>query len=204
MSVFQFHWFWSELVSRDHFLRNKWTVSPATLCIYKATVEDSWSCNKLKDMDDLSFRSSVGKPTGAWLLSPLLYKVELSAVSSECLLTRAQWWSGWSRWRQRRGRHRPRTPRTWSPPVWSTAGGNKKRPARRFISEDRAAASFLHRDGCLSHTIMWRSGLHAHLFLQVRLPEGEQEPLDVLRAQTVDAARVDGPAQELVHFVLWV
>lgn len=43
-----------------------------------------------------------------------------------------------------------------------------------------------------------------NLFLQVRLSEGEQELLDVLGAQAVDAARVDGPAQELVHLVLWV
>lgn len=43
-----------------------------------------------------------------------------------------------------------------------------------------------------------------NLFLQVRLPEGQQEPLDVLGAQAVDAARVDGPPQELVHLVLWV
>lgn len=42
------------------------------------------------------------------------------------------------------------------------------------------------------------------LSLQVGLSEGEQELLDVLRAQTVDAASVDGPAQELVHLVLRV
>lgn len=47
-------------------------------------------------------------------------------------------------------------------------------------------------------------GAKANLFLQVRLPEGQQEPLDVLGAQAVDAARVDGPAQELVHLVLRV
>lgn len=44
----------------------------------------------------------------------------------------------------------------------------------------------------------------ADLFLQVWLPEGQQEPLDVLGAQAVDAACVDGSAQELIHFVLWV
>lgn len=43
-----------------------------------------------------------------------------------------------------------------------------------------------------------------NLFLQVRLSEGEQELLDVFGAQAVDAARVDGTAQELVHLVLWV
>lgn len=43
-----------------------------------------------------------------------------------------------------------------------------------------------------------------NLFLQVRLPEGEQELLDVFRTQTVDAARVDGPAQKLVHLILRV
>lgn len=43
-----------------------------------------------------------------------------------------------------------------------------------------------------------------NLFLQVWLPEGQQEPLDVLGAQSVDAACVDGSAQELVHLVLWV
>lgn len=49
-----------------------------------------------------------------------------------------------------------------------------------------------------------RSSAGADLFLQVRLPEGQQEPLDVLRAQAVDAARVDGSPQELVHLVLGV
>lgn len=44
----------------------------------------------------------------------------------------------------------------------------------------------------------------SNLFLQVRLSKGEQEFLDVFRAQTVDAARVDGPAQKLIHLVLWV
>lgn len=43
-----------------------------------------------------------------------------------------------------------------------------------------------------------------NLFLQVRLSEGEQELLHVFGSQTVDAARVDGPAQELVHLVLRV
>lgn len=49
-----------------------------------------------------------------------------------------------------------------------------------------------------------RSGARANLFLQVWLPEGQQEPLDVLGAQAVDAACVDGSPQELVHLVLWV
>lgn len=49
-----------------------------------------------------------------------------------------------------------------------------------------------------------RSSAWANLFLQVRLPEGQQEPLDVLGAQAVDAACVDGSPQELVHLVLWV
>lgn len=49
-----------------------------------------------------------------------------------------------------------------------------------------------------------RARLRPNLSLQVRLSEGEQELLDVFGAQTVDAARVDGPAQELIHLVLWV
>lgn len=44
----------------------------------------------------------------------------------------------------------------------------------------------------------------ANLFFQVWLPKGQQEPLDVLGAQAVDAACIDGSAQELVHLVLWV
>lgn len=43
-----------------------------------------------------------------------------------------------------------------------------------------------------------------NLSLQVGLPEGEQELLHMFRAQAVDAACVDGPAQELVHLVLGV
>ena len=41
-----------------------------------------------------------------------------------------------------------------------------------------------------------------HLFLQNGGLEGEQELLDVVLPQLVDAAGVDGAAQELVHLVL--
>lgn len=51
---------------------------------------------------------------------------------SKCWLTAARWRSGWSRWRERRGRRRPRKPQTWSPPVWSTAGGERR--ARRHFN----------------------------------------------------------------------
>jgi len=43
-----------------------------------------------------------------------------------------------------------------------------------------------------------------HLLLQLRRLEGEQELLDVVLAELIDAAGVDGPAQELVHLVLGV
>lgn len=43
-----------------------------------------------------------------------------------------------------------------------------------------------------------------YLPLQLRRLEGEQEALDVILAQLVDAARIDGAAQELVHLVLRV
>lgn len=43
-----------------------------------------------------------------------------------------------------------------------------------------------------------------NLFFQVGFSEGEQELFDVFRAQAVDAARVDGPAQEVVHLLLWI
>lgn len=57
------------------------------------------------------------------------------------------------------------------------------------------------------HAARWRQTQRrawANLFLQVWLPEGQQEPLDVLGAQAVNAACVDGSPQELVHLVLWV
>ena len=47
-------------------------------------------------------------------------------------------------------------------------------------------------------------GVQPHLPLQFRALEGEQEAPDVVLAQLVDAARVDGAAQELVHLVLGV
>lgn len=43
-----------------------------------------------------------------------------------------------------------------------------------------------------------------HLLLQLGGLEGEQELLDVVLAELVDAAGIDGPAQELVHLVLGV
>lgn len=82
-------------------------------------------------------------------------------------------------------------------------------------SRDRKRESFLHKEDCLSRPIIFcYIGSRtlcvrvcvcvSNLFLQVRLSEGEQEFLDVFRAQAVDAARVDGPAQKLIHLVLWV
>lgn len=50
----------------------------------------------------------------------------------------------------------------------------------------------------------WGGQWGPHLFLQIGRLEGEQELLDVVLAELVDAARVDGPAQELVHLVLGV
>ena len=47
-------------------------------------------------------------------------------------------------------------------------------------------------------------GVQPHLPLQFGALEGEQEAPDVVLAQLVDAARVDGAAQELVHLVLGV
>ena len=89
--------------------------------------------------------------------------------------------------------------------LWLTSSRDRK---------ERAGESFLHREDCLSWPITCCNissvcvcvcvCLCPNLFLQVRLSEGEQELLDVLGAQAVDAARVDGPAQELVHLVLWV
>lgn len=43
-----------------------------------------------------------------------------------------------------------------------------------------------------------------HLLLQLGRLEGEQELLDVVLAELVDAAGVDGPAQELIHLILGV
>lgn len=43
-----------------------------------------------------------------------------------------------------------------------------------------------------------------HLLLQLWCLEGEQELLDMVLAELVDAAGVDGPAQELVHLILGV
>lgn len=48
------------------------------------------------------------------------------------------------------------------------------------------------------------TGVTVYLLLQIRLTEGQQEFLDVFRAQTVNAASVNGTAQKLVHFVLRV
>ena len=42
------------------------------------------------------------------------------------------------------------------------------------------------------------------LFFQIGGLEGEQELLDMVLPQLVYAAGIDGAAQELVHFVLWV
>lgn len=47
----------------------------------------------------------------------------------------------------------------------------------------------------------WRD---PHLLLQVGRLEGEQELLDVVLAELVDAAGVNGPAQELIHLILGV
>lgn len=43
-----------------------------------------------------------------------------------------------------------------------------------------------------------------HLLLQLRCLEGEQELLDMVLAELVDAAGIDGPAQELIHLILRV
>lgn len=81
---------------------------------------------------------------------------------------------------------------------------------QKRVSRERAF--FCTGKDCLSRPIIWCyigracvcGRLRPNLSLQVRLSEGEQELLDVFGAQTVDAARVDGPAQELIHLVLWV
>lgn len=49
-----------------------------------------------------------------------------------------------------------------------------------------------------------RKGKQWDLFLQLGRLEGEQELLDVVPPQLVDAASVDGSSQELVHLVLRV
>lgn len=43
-----------------------------------------------------------------------------------------------------------------------------------------------------------------HLLLQLRCLEGEQELLDVILTELVDAAGINGPAQELIHLILRV
>lgn len=43
-----------------------------------------------------------------------------------------------------------------------------------------------------------------NLFLKVSGLKSEQELLDVIFPQLVDAARVDGPSEKLVHLILWV
>lgn len=52
----------------------------------------------------------------------------------------------------------------------------------------------------------WDRGLPGvrNLLLQLRGLEGEQELLDVVLAELVNAARVNGAAQELIHLVLGV
>lgn len=159
----------------------------------------------------MSFRSSVGKTTGAWLLSPLLYKVELRVVF-ERVSAHPGTMMIWMKQMKTKTRE---AQATYAPNLESTSLEYCRREQEETSTpfyhwgQRRASSSELFAPWWLpvtyNYVTFWqRVGLHAHLFLQVRLPEGEQEPLDVLRAQTVDAACVDGPAQELVHFVLWV
>lgn len=69
----------------------------------------------------------------------------LLAVCKVLWLTQAQWRSGWSRWRERRGRRRPRKLRTWSPPVWSTAGGKQEEEGTAFKHLIMHLSSFVYR-----------------------------------------------------------
>lgn len=43
-----------------------------------------------------------------------------------------------------------------------------------------------------------------NLFLQDGCLKPEQELFDVVLAQLIDAARIDGTSQKLVHLILWV